>query len=100
MYDNSEEWLKGRRAWQEDFRALLLERPPQAEFEARLLAISIDPNYVDSPEYRAKVEANQRIVLALMADIIASLDAKQLDRLQRRLNGFARDFDALAAEPS
>lgn len=98
MYDNSQEWLKGRQLWQQAFRSLLLERPPRPEFEARLLAISIDPNYVDTPEYRAKVEANQRIVLGLMADVIVSLDDKQRERFQRRLNGFADDFDALAAE--
>lgn len=98
MYDNSEEWLQGRRLWQQAFRALLLERPPRAEFEARLLAISIDPNYVDRPEYRAQVEANQRIVLGLMAEIIVSLDDKQRQRFQGRLNDFAQDFDRLAAE--
>ncbi len=98
MYDNSEEWLEGRRLWQQAFRSLLLERPPKPEFEARLLAISIDPNYVDTPEYRAKVEANQRIVLGLMADLIVALDDAQRKRFQRRMNGFADDFDALAAQ--
>lgn len=98
MYDNSEQWLEGRRQWQQDFRSLLLERPPRPEFEARLLAISIDPNYMDAPEYRAKVEANQRIVLGLMADIIVSLDDRQRERFQDRLNGFAEDFDDLAAQ--
>jgi FMN phosphatase YigB (HAD superfamily) len=98
MYDNSEEWLEGRRLWQQAFRELLLERPPREEFEARLLAISIDPNYVDTPEYRAQVEANQRIVLELLANLIVSLDDKQRQRFQRRMNGFADDFDALALE--
>lgn len=98
MHDNSEQWLEGRRLWQQAFRELLLERPPLPEFEARLLSISIDPNYVDTPEYRAQVEANQRIVLELMAHIIVSLNDKQRERFQRRLHGFARDFDALAAE--
>ena len=98
MYDNSEEWLQGRRLWQQAFRALLLERPRTAEYEARLLAISIDPNYVDRPEYREQVEANQRIILGLMAEIIVSLDDKQRQRFQDRLNDFAQDFDRLAAE--
>lgn len=98
MYDNSEEWLLGRRLWQQDFRRLLLERPPTPEFEARLLEISIDPNYMDAPEYRAKVEANQRIVLGMMADIIVSLDDKQRQRFQDRMNGFADDFDNLAMQ--
>jgi hypothetical protein len=97
MYDNSEQWLEGRRLWQQAFRALLLERPPRPEFEARLLAMSIDPNYVDTPEYRAQVEANQKIVQGLMADVVASLEVKQLERFRERLNGFADDFDALAA---
>lgn len=98
MYDNSEEWLEGRRLWQKAFRKLLLERPPKEEFEARLLAISINPNYVDTPEYRAQVEANQRIVLEMMSTIIVSLDDEQQERFQRRMNGFADDFDALAMQ--
>ena len=98
MYDNSEEWLEGRRLWQHAFRELLLERPPKPEFEARLLAISLDPNYVDTPEYRAQVEANQRIVLELMANLIVSLNDSQRERFQRRINGYADDFDALARQ--
>jgi len=98
MYDNSEQWLAGRRAWQEDFRQLLLERPPSAEFQARLLAISLNPNYMDSSDYRKQVEANQLIVLNLMTDIVASLNDKQMDRFTRRITSFASDFDALAAQ--
>jgi len=98
MHDNSEQWLTGRRAWQQDFRSLLLERPPGPEFQERLLAMSLDPNYMDSPDYRKQVEANQLIVLNLMADIVASLDDKQMDRFTRRINGFASDFDALASQ--
>lgn len=98
MYDNSQEWLVGRRTWQQDFRSLLLERPPGPEFQARLLAISLDPNYMDSSDYRKQVEANQLIVLNLMTDVIASLDDKQMARFTRRISGFARDFDALAAQ--
>jgi hypothetical protein len=98
MHDNSEEWLAGRRSWQQDFRTLLLERPASEEFQARLLAISLDPNYMDSAEYREQVEANQLIVLNMMTDVIASLDDKQMARFTRRINGFADDFDALGAQ--
>ncbi|MGI9330792.1 MAG: DUF6279 family lipoprotein [Gammaproteobacteria bacterium] len=98
MYDNSEEWLAGRRAWQQDFRRLLLERPPSPVFQARLLSISLDPNYMDSADYRKQVEANQLTVLTLMVDVIASLDDKQMARFTRRINDFAGDFDALAAQ--
>jgi uncharacterized membrane protein YkvA (DUF1232 family) len=99
MYDNSAEWMAGRREWQKNFQALVLERPPQSEFEARLRGMMLDPNAVDSEDYRRQVDANRVILFEMFIDLVASLDAKQRQRLSERLLGFAEDFERLAADP-
>ncbi len=96
MYDNSAEWMEGRRQWQVNFQALVLERPPRDQFIARFEAMILDPNAVDSEDYRRKVDANKTILLEMFVDLTTQLDAKQRQRLSQRLNDFADDFDALA----
>ncbi len=98
MHDNAAEWMQGRREWQRRFRALLLERPPPAELRQRLLAMALDPNAVDSPDYRRRVAENRRIVLELMSSLLLSLEDRQRQRFSRRLIGLAEDFEALAAK--
>ena len=96
MYDNSAEWMQGRRQWQANFQALVLERPPRDQFIARLEAMILDPNAVDSEDYRRKVDANKTILMEMFVDLTGQLDAKQKQRMSQRLNDFADDFDALA----
>jgi hypothetical protein len=98
LYDNSNEWIEGRRQWQADFQALVLERPPRVEFERRLEKIILDPNYVDSDTYRQQVEANIDIVFAMLVDLTTTLSDKQRERMSERLLGFAEDFEALAED--
>jgi len=98
LYDNSNEWIEGRRQWQVDFQALVLERPPRAEFEQRLEKIMLDPNYVDSEVYRQQVEANIDMVFEMLVDLTTTLSDKQRERMSERLLGFAEDFEALAED--
>lgn len=98
LHDNSEEWLKGRRAWQMEFRKLLLESPPPEIYTERLLAMSLDPNWMDSPTYRERVEENRWLIMELYAELFNGLEEKQAARLSRRLNRFADDFDGIAAD--
>lgn len=98
LHDNSEEWLRGRRAWQLAFRDLLLESPPPELMAERLLAMSLDPNSLDEADYRRRVEENRWILLELFASLLSSLDEDQAARFSRRLNRFADDFEALAAD--
>jgi hypothetical protein len=100
MHDVALEWIDGRRIWQQEFRALLEQRPPAAEYEARLTELFLDPNRGDAPDYREKVDQNRLIILQMSAELVNGLTDKQRDRLIRRLNNYARDFDALAARPS
>jgi hypothetical protein len=98
MSDNSVEWLQGRRAWQISFQSLVQERPPPDELQERLLALMLDPNAVDRPEYRRKVEVNQRIVFQMTVDLMQTLNERQRERLSSELLGYATDFDKLAAQ--
>jgi hypothetical protein len=100
MHDVALEWIDGRRVWQQEFRALLQQRPPPAEYEAHLTTLFLDPNRGDAPDYREKVDQNRLIILQMSAELVNGLTNKQRDRLIRRLNNYARDFDALAARPS
>jgi hypothetical protein len=98
MYDNSQEWMQGRRQWQADFQALVLERPPRDELEQRLEEIVLNPNYTDTDTYRQQVEANTVIVFEMLVDLTTTLSDKQRDRMSERLLGFAEDFEALAQD--
>lgn len=98
MYDNSQEWMQGRRQWQADFQALVLERPPREELERRLEEIVLDPNYTDSEVYRQQVDANTVILFEMLVDLNTTLTDRQRDRMSERLLGFAEDFEALAGD--
>lgn len=98
MHDNAEEWMQGRREWQRRFRDLLLERPPPAEFRRRLLAMVLDPNAVDSADYRRRVDENRRIVFEMLAGVLRSLDERQRRHFSRRVNELAADLESLAAD--
>lgn len=100
MHDVALEWIEGRRIWQQEFRALLEARPAADEYEARLTDLFLDPNSRDQPKYREKVDENRLTVLRMSVDLVTGLTDNQRDRLIRRLNNYARDFDALASRPA
>ena len=100
MHDLTEQWLGRRVAWQSAFRDLLESRSGNAGFETRLMALLLDPNQFDSPEYRQLVAANRAIVFAMVADVLSSSIPKQGRHLVDRLSGLAADFDELARAPA
>ena len=96
MHDVSVEWMEGRKAWQADFRALILERPPEPAFTERLTQFMIEPNHQDAPAYREKVDENRQTVFAMFTALSELFSDKQRARLSKRLNNYAEDFEALA----
>lgn len=98
MHDVSERWMEGRRRWQQAFRTLLIERPAEPEFSERFLQLMIDPNRMDDPEYRQKVEENRKMSTDMIIALNAQLTDSQRDRLSKRLQNYARDFDILAVQ--
>jgi len=98
LHDVSPEWMAARRQWQEDFRNLVLERPPEPEFSDRMARLMLEPNRMDSPEYRLLVDENRRMMMAMMAALSAGLTDKQRKRFSKRLNKLIRNFEILAAK--
>ena len=98
MHDVSEYWIESRRQWQQDFRSLMIDRPPEPEFSERLITLMLDPNRTDDPAYRGKVDENKRVFMEMTAALVAALNDKQRDRFSRRMNKFARDFEVLSSQ--
>jgi hypothetical protein len=98
MTDVAGEWMIGRRIWQVEFVNLIRERPPEPEFTEHLTNLMLNPNQFDSPEYRAKVDANRRVVMELMAEFSAKMNDEQQARLHKRLMRFSRDFEILSVQ--
>jgi hypothetical protein len=98
MNDVADEWMVGRRLWQEAFVKLIKTRPIEPEFSERLVDLMLDPNQFDSSEYRAKVEENFQITLQMLAELINDMNDQQRARLSGRLSQFAADFDWLSVQ--
>jgi hypothetical protein len=98
MHDVSEYWIESRRRWQQDFRDLVIERPPEPEFSERLTALMLDPNRNDDSAYRQQVDENRANFFALTLAMHATMTAKQRERFNGRLQDFARDFEILAVQ--
>jgi len=98
MHDVSEYWMSSRRRWQQDFKNLVIERPPEPEFSERLNKLMLDPNRTDDEGYRVKVEENHQTFMAMAVALNDSLTDKQRKRFQDRLRKYARDFDKLAGQ--
>jgi hypothetical protein len=98
MHDVSVEWMDGRKAWQSDFRDLMLDRPPEPAFTERLTKFMIDPNRQDAQAYREKVEENRKTIFAMITALSEQFSEKQRARLSKRLNNYAEDFDVLALQ--
>jgi hypothetical protein len=100
MHDVSDYWMASRQRWQQDFKLLVLERPSEPEFSDRLMALTLDPNRTDEQGYRAKVEENREVFLAMAVALSEVLTDKQRKRFKDRMGKFARDFDKLAEQQS
>jgi len=98
LHDVSPEWMAGRRQWQEDFRNLVIERPPEPKFSDEMARLMLEPNRMDSPEYRRLVDENRLLMMAMMAALSAELTDKQRKRFSKRLNKLIRNFEILAAQ--
>lgn len=98
MHDVSVEWMEGRKAWQSEFHTLMRERPAEPAFTERLRSLMIDPNRGDADDYRARVDENRRTMFAMFIALSEQFSDKQRERLSKRLNNYARDFEILAMQ--
>lgn len=98
LHDVSSDWMTGRRQWQQDFRSLVIKRPPEPEFSNRMMHLLLEPDRHDSSEYRRLVAENRRTVMAMIAALNNALTDRQRNRLIERLKKFARNFEILATQ--
>jgi len=98
MHDISVEWMEGRKAWQSDFRTLILNRPPEPAFTEGLKKFMVDPNHQDAPAYREKVDENRQTIFEMITALSEQFSDKQRARLSKRLNNYAKDFEVLALQ--
>ena len=98
LHDVSLEWMASRRQWQQDFRDLVVERPPEPEFSDRMTYLMLEPNRADTPEYRQHVEENRKTMMAMIMALSAGLTDKQRGRFSKRLKKYARNFEILSIQ--
>jgi len=98
MEDSSEDWVDNRRQWQVVFIELVREEPPEAEYRERLASLFVAPRDYDDPEFQAVIDRNLQRGLELTAWIVNSMTPQQRRKLNKRLLGFAEDFDRLAEQ--
>ena len=98
LHDVSVEWMDRRQQWQEDFRNLVVERPPEQEFNDRMARLMLEPNRKDSSEYRRLVDENRQQMMEMMAALSVELTDKQRKRFSKRLNKLIQNLEILAAQ--
>jgi hypothetical protein len=96
LYGDVEGWLASRRRWQQAFREAMAVRGDRALFEPRLERLFADGESFWEEDYRRHFVADRERVLRMMADLDASLDARQRAHLRERLERWALDFEAIA----
>ncbi len=92
------EWLEYRRHWQNRFKSLIAQRDENDQVQDELIGLFSRPEDDWPPDYQALTAANSRLLTQLLLDVDATLSSKQRARAIKKLNGFAEDFDDLAAE--
>lgn len=97
LHDVSLEWMAGRRQWQQEFRDLVVERPPEPEFSERMARLMLMPNENDRAEYRMLVEENRLLMMRMIVALDAELTDKQRKKFSHRMKKLARNIEILAA---
>lgn len=90
-------WVESRLRHRRALRALLERGAVQPDELAALTDLMVRPEQLWDTDYRARFEANRAVIVGLLAELDATLDARQRRRLVRKLGGYAQDFRALAA---
>lgn len=97
LHDVSLEWMAGRRQWQQEFRDLVVERPPEPEFSQRMTRLMLAPNHNDRDEYRLLVEENRLLMMRMVVALNAELTDKQRKKFSHRMKKLARNIEILTA---
>jgi hypothetical protein len=93
-------WVANRARWLAELRRLVDANARDPDYVAHLTALLAHPEDRWDDAYRSGFEHNRDVVVRLLAELDATLDARQRTRLQARLRSYARDFRELAARPA
>ncbi len=97
LHDVSLEWMASRRQWQQEFRSLVVERPPEPEFSQRMARLMMAPNHNDRDEYRMLVDENRLLMMRMIIALDAELTDKQRQKFGHRMKKLARNIEILTA---
>jgi hypothetical protein len=89
-------WVEQRVAVRRELEALVGRSASTPGYPTEVTRLLLRPEERWDAGYRAQFDANREIVVSLLADLDATLDARQRQRLVAKLSGFARDFRELA----
>jgi hypothetical protein len=89
-------WVEQRIAVRADLRRLVDDGAARPAYAADVTRLLLRPEDRWDSGYRARFDANRERVVDLLAELDASLDARQRQRLVAKLSGFAADFRELS----
>ncbi len=94
----NDSWIGYRERWQAELMAALARRGDVAALEATLRSLMLDRERWYTEDYARTRAINDAAYRSFTVALLASLDARQRERLSRRLVDLAEDFEALAAQ--
>ena len=87
--------LQQRLYWQGRLAVALEQRHDREQLGAEIAAL-MRPESAWSEDYRAAMEANRRLTLATLEDMLALADTRHINRMAARLSGLKEDFRRLS----
>jgi hypothetical protein len=93
-------WVENRIRLRDELRDTIERRDTFADYPGTLTWLMLRPEQRWDAAYRASFDANREVIVELLGDLDATLDARQRRRLVQKLEGFARDFRELAGGAS
>ena len=96
LHPSTEQWLDGRRQWQQRVLHALAVRDQSAQFAPRVAALAT-PFNADAPAaYQAQLGHNRQLTLRLLADVFNAATPSQRERVRGELGELGAQFEALA----
>lgn len=89
------EWIKYRRAWADAIRIAYTLRENKLAFEKAISHLILHADTFRSEVYWQKIQYNQKIWVATFSTLLASLNKKQLEKLNEKLDDYIEDFEEL-----
>jgi hypothetical protein len=90
------EWRENRRIWRDALAAALADRRSGESFATRMTHLIARPDDLWTPQNRMALDASRAALIELLADLDATLTARQRGAAQRELASLADEVQGLA----